>query len=322
MDKSNGQYKFSRVNFLITKFCNLRCRMCDYRIWNFHSKMMSINKIKSVIAEIKELGADTLELSGGEPMVRKDIYEIIGFANSQGLKVHLMTNGILIGKKEAEQLIECGLNAVSISLEGPEAINDKIRGCGNYGKALNALKCFEKYNNQNHIYTSVGITLSKYNYQHILSFCKFLLEDIGIGAITINPYESLMLVEKNRTIRESEFTIDLALMSDFLEKLNGIIKYALTMGKRMPSVNYLQKIPDYFSGKRVVPEGGCFMPQKSCALTMEGFVYPCWKSSKVGDIKQTSLREIINSSAYQRSVNYALNGKCSGCLSSCYAEIY
>lgn len=322
MNKSEYQDQFSRVSFLVTKLCNLRCRICDYRIQNFYSKMMSLDKIKSVIVEIKELGADKLELSGGEPMTRKEIYEIIGFASFHGLKVHLMTNGVLIGKEEAQQLIKNGLKAVSISLEGPEEINDKIRGNGNYQKTLSAIKYFEKHREQSQAFTTVGITLSKYNYHHILPFCKFLLEDVGIRNITINPFESLMLTKKNQVIRQNEFNIETELMSDLSQEIEKIIAYSKTMGDKMPSPNFLSKFPDYFLGKHLVPDDGCHIPQNSCAITVDGSIYPCWKGQSAGNLNKMSLKEILNSPVYQCSINDGLNGKCCGCLTSCYAEIY
>lgn len=319
---SQKDYKFKKVNMLITKLCNLHCRMCDYRINNFNYKPMSLNKILSVIEEIKDLDAKVLELSGGEPMIRKDIFEIINFASSLGLDVYLMTNGVLIGETEAQKLIESGLKGVSISLEGPEELNDKIRGRGNYQKALKAIKFFETYKNQMDAFTTVGVTLSKYNYKYILPFSKFLLEDIRINSVTLNPYNSLMLTEKNQKIRHNEFVIDDELITDFKKELDKIINYSEIMGYKMPSLNFLQKIPDYFQGKCLVPKGGCHIPLVSCGITADGSIFPCWRTSRKGDLNELSLKQILKSQLYRNFVDDALSGKCVGCLTSCYSEIY
>lgn len=314
--------QLNRIDFLITNLCNLRCRMCNYRVNNFFTKMIPLNKIKSIIEEASDLGTEILGLSGGEPMIRKDIYEIIHFASSRGLKVRLMTNGVLVGEKEARQLIDSGLNAVSVSLEGPEEINDWIRGEGNYQKALNAIRYFEKYRGQNHDFTAVGITLSQCNYRYLLSFCKFLLEEIGIGAVTINPFEKMMLMAKGREIRQKEFLLDMEQMDDFRTELEKVSEYAIKMGSRMPAPQFLKKIPDYFLGKAIVPEKGCFIPRTTWGIQTDGRVFPCWKTSSVGDLNQMSLKDILGLPSYQEFVQAASTGKCGGCLTSCYEELY
>ena len=74
-----------RLNLLITKRCNLHCRMCDYRLRSYFVKEIKYEKIEELLCEAKSIGVNQLEISGGEPMMHKDIYKIIKYANF-GLK--------------------------------------------------------------------------------------------------------------------------------------------------------------------------------------------------------------------------------------------
>src|SRR5690606_12895269 len=161
-----NKVSIKRLNLLISKRCNLHCRMCDYRLGSLFTKELTIDQIKDLIHDAVDLGLEQLELSGGEPMLYKDIYKVIEYGKSFGLKIMMMTNGVLIGEDEVEKLVFSGLQGVVISLEGFEEINDKIRGLGNYEKAINAIKGFQKQ--KKHMdFIKVGITISQYNYRQL-----------------------------------------------------------------------------------------------------------------------------------------------------------
>jgi MoaA/NifB/PqqE/SkfB family radical SAM enzyme len=313
-----------RLNLLVTKHCNLHCRMCDYpQFSSFYDKDFSLEQLKSVIREIAALGGELLELSGGEPMVRMEIYEIISFGRSLKLKTFMATNGVLIGPVEAAKLLESGLGSVLLSLEGPEPLNDKLRGPGNFQKTIHAIRSFLSHQAEYPDFeVMVGITLSKYNYQEIVQFSKFLLEEIGIHKITINPFAKEMLVGENYLSRPVEFNITGELIPDLSEKMQQLIKYAGSMPGKLPAPSYLDKIPDYFSGKKFIPKNGCQVPAYFCGITATGEVYPCWKTPPVGNLNKMSLTEILCSSKAQKLRELASAGKCNGCLTSCYSEIY
>ncbi|MFZ5987098.1 MAG: radical SAM protein, partial [Bacillota bacterium] len=258
-DLENKVFKLQRINLVVTKLCNLHCRMCDVPELNFWENDMTLVQIKEIIKEAAVLGAHTLELSGGEPMMRKDIYEIISFAVSHGLKVFMATNGVLMGPGEVEKLLEAGLTLITFSLEGPEQLNDLMRGQGSYQKTLNAIQGF--LNRQiSGLQVMIGITLSRYNYQFILPFSKYLIEEVGVFSISINPYNPMMLTPENRKTRNEEFNIPGELIPDLSGKIEQLIQYAQSVPGRLPTSGYLSRIPDYFMGKKLIPPGGCSIP--------------------------------------------------------------
>lgn len=316
------EIRINRINLLITKKCNLRCRMCDYRLSSFFLKEITFSDIINIIDQGKALGMKQLEISGGEPMVRKDIYDIISYATSQGIQVLIMTNGVLIGENEAEKLVQAGLNGIVISLEGNQEINDQIRGAGNYEKAINAIKYLKVYSDRIKI-IKVGITVSKYNYQVIYPFTKFLFDDIGINAISYNAFNKDMLLERSYQQRNMEFDMkeeDIVELKDELEK---IIMYSKYQEGEFPPESYMNKIPAYFEKKSMVPKHGCMSPMTGCCIDSSGQIFGCWSDGRImGNILDNNLEDILLSEKYQKFCTDAREKRCNGCLSACFMNVH
>ncbi|WP_455717595.1 radical SAM protein [Anaerosporobacter sp.] len=316
------EIKINRINLLITKKCNLRCRMCDYRLNSFFLKEITFSDIIKIIDQGKALGMKELEISGGEPMVRKDIYDIISYATSQGIQVLMMTNGVLIGEKEVKKLIEAGLNGIVISLEGNQDINDQIRGVGNYERAINAIKYFKEYSNQTNI-IKVGMTISKYNYKVIHTFTKFLFDKIGINSISYNAFNKDMLLERTYQQRNLEFDMKEENIVELEEELEKIILYSKCHEGEFPPESYIKKIPDYFQKKTMVPKHGCISPMTGCCIDAAGQVFGCWSDGRImGNVLENSLEEILLSEVYQIFCKDARERRCNGCLSACFMNIH
>lgn len=306
------------MNLLVTSWCNLHCKMCDYRMGAFNRNELNYEQIRKLLSDAVEMGLERLDISGGEPMVRKELYDIISFASSLKLRTLLVTNGVLIGEAEAEKLVASGVSAVIISLEGFEQTNDMIRGDGNFRKALGAIRALQKYKEKLD-YINVGVTISKANYKQLYDFTKFILEEIGVNSVSYNPFDKNMLYHENYEAVKDIFTITPDMIDDLKEQLQKIIDYKNDFKKPLPPENYLRKIPQYFEGIRMLPDYPCYQPLMGCAVDCSGQVFPCWgEGIAVGNVSEKSFKEIVNSREYIEICNKALSRKCKGCLKSCY----
>lgn len=111
----------------LTSLCNLRCAMCGY--WeNTTEPSLPTERWKAVLSEAVALGAKKVHFSGGEVFLRKDFLDLVEHACGAGLKVNMTTNGTLVDREKAKRLLRAGVNAVSISLDGPtEAVHNAVR---------------------------------------------------------------------------------------------------------------------------------------------------------------------------------------------------
>jgi len=94
---------------------------------------------KRLVDQVHDFGATFFGITGGEPFLRKDLFEIIVYARKTGLKVSIITDGHLLDDKILEGIVKNEVR-VSISIDGAETMNDQIRGKGAYKSALSALK--------------------------------------------------------------------------------------------------------------------------------------------------------------------------------------
>ena len=148
-----------------TRRCNLSCVHCyaqsqdiDYR------DELTTEEGKALIDDLAGFGAPVLLLSGGEPLMRKDVPELAAYARKKGMRAVISTNGTLITGEKAKILKEIGLSYVGVSLDGLEATNDRFRGLnGAFSLALEGIRnCREEG-----IKTGLRFTINKRNVHEV-----------------------------------------------------------------------------------------------------------------------------------------------------------
>lgn len=150
----------------ITNRCNLKCLHC-YASASFRQKELSTEDCRRIIDKISSYNVPLILFSGGEPLIRTDIFEIAKYAKRKGIKVVLSTNGTLIDKDIAEDLEI--FEYVGISLDGIRA-HDEFRGVrGVFELALNGLKIANEV-----VLTGVRFTLTKYNFLELPDLIKMV----------------------------------------------------------------------------------------------------------------------------------------------------
>lgn len=158
-----------------TNQCNLNCKHCYANSNNFKSEQeLTTKEAKSLIDDLAKLNIPVLLISGGEPFMRDDIFEIIQYANKCNLRITISTNGTLIDKKMAKDLKKLCVSYVGISLDGIGSRHDDFRGYpGSFNKSLAAIRnCLE-------IGQKAGLrfTISRYNYDQLNDIFHLIKEE-------------------------------------------------------------------------------------------------------------------------------------------------
>jgi radical SAM protein with 4Fe4S-binding SPASM domain len=125
-----------------TRKCNLRCVHCYSSAGDKDPiEVLNTEQAKSFIRDLADFGVPVILFSGGEPLLRGDIFELANFAGEQGIRTALSTNGTLISKKAAKRISNAGFSEVGISLDGIGDKNDKFRRKkGAYKAALQGIR--------------------------------------------------------------------------------------------------------------------------------------------------------------------------------------
>jgi len=135
--------KLPKLDLNITNRCNFHCVHCAFDSGCRKIKEFSLEKIREILEQTKELGGKRIDITGGEPLVRKDIVEIIKIGKSLDYKIELVTNGSLLTKNKLILFKKLGLDSIAIALDGSNyETYSRIRKVGKkiYEKVLKNIK--------------------------------------------------------------------------------------------------------------------------------------------------------------------------------------
>lgn len=145
------------VSYTVTNRCNKKCAYC--KVWDTKEKELGTEEALGVIDELGAMGCQRLGLTGGEPLLREDIGELIAQAKKNGIFTGLVTNGSLVPKRIEEIR---ALDLLQVSLDGPEEAHDKHRGRGTYKEAIRAIGIAKEEG----LRVWVTTVLTKYSVRH------------------------------------------------------------------------------------------------------------------------------------------------------------
>lgn len=159
----------------ITRKCNLHCVHCytNSEYINYPNELTT-NEAKQVIDELASIKIPAILFSGGEPLLRNDLFEIAKYTIRSGVKAILSTNGTLITEEIANKIKSTGFSYVGISLDGIGEINDYFRGTkGAFTKALNGIRNCIKVNQK----VGLRLTLNKTNVSTLQDIFEFVIRE-------------------------------------------------------------------------------------------------------------------------------------------------
>jgi MoaA/NifB/PqqE/SkfB family radical SAM enzyme len=134
------------VHLEVVGACNLTCSHCFAGVLPRNHHPLTLREVERLFGELARLGSFRLGLTGGEPLLRKDLFDILDAATGAGLHPCLTTNGLLLTEEIARQLGRRELVWLNVSLEGPDAAtNDGVRGPGTFDAVLQKLKMLRRH---------------------------------------------------------------------------------------------------------------------------------------------------------------------------------
>lgn len=298
------------ISWNVTRKCNLECSHCYINASTVkhpeqHTDELTTEEAKKMIDQIAEVSRPMLILSGGEPLLRKDIFEIICYGTEKGLKMAMGSNGALIDASVAKKLKEAGIKTVSISLDSaiPEK-HDEFRGVkGSWQKAIDAIKVLR----ENNVLVQVNTTLTQQNYDEIDDILS-LSEKLGV-----ENFHLFFLVPTGRGGKITD--ISPQMYEDMIKNT-----FAKTTRHRLnvrPSCapQFMRIAKDMNIDMRQWIRG-CIAGMYYCRIFPNGEVTPCpYLPIKLGNIKEKSFKEIwFNSDIFKALRNPdTLKGKCGAC---------
>ena len=306
----------------ITRKCNLRCEFCN--LWMVEKKNpelmrseMSTDEIFNIVKDAKDMGVEIVDIDGGEPLLREDVYKIIKEVNRHGMKAVLATNGTLITETVTKKLLNSGVSSVLVSLDAPvPERHDKIRGVkGSFKKAVEGIKILRKIGKDG-IKIGINSLITRENLE-LVKMAKFA-ESLGVDGIRFLPYHLIYPHNLYSLQNEKLFIKDDPEINKLEEEIENLINFIPKTSLYTNSIPFLRGIPDYFRGNSVVEK--CYAGYLFCDINCYGDLMPCLIKHKTLNIRNSSFKEAWNSGEFDKMRREISKTRCENCWHSCYIE--
>jgi radical SAM protein with 4Fe4S-binding SPASM domain len=302
------------VQWHLTERCNLRCRHC----YQTGGKVGEIGLPEA--GKVIDHVADTLKaweeaydiaflpsfnVTGGEPFLREDIFQVLERIGTGGFDTYILSNGILIDRDKAKRLSDLSVKGVQVSLEGPENIHDTIRGKGSFAGALKGVSHLLEAG----IVVTLNVTLSTVNADHFQEMIN-LASHAGVQRLGFSR-----LVPSGRGKQMLATMLDAERVRELYEKIFSAPLAELAIVTGDPLALHFDS-PALEGEAGTIPVGGCAAGVSGLTLLADGTITPCRRLAvPVGNILRDSLRELWATSPVLESLRdrskYA--GKCGTC---------
>lgn len=287
----------------VTNVCNAKCIHCSSASGKPLPGELSTEEALSLVRQLWEGGCFDLALSGGEPVLRPDIEEIIAYASGLGMRVGIGSNGWFIDSRRARRLKELGLARLQISLDGIGEVHDQVRGMkGLFQRAMGAVQASIDAG----LTTHVCFTPHRHNL-HQLEAAIDLTADAGVHLFNLSQFVPVGRGNREMDLSAGDWKTVARLWVRKRREYEGRMRFTSHLAQ-MVLVDPTLAGCGGFRGCQAGVAQGC--------ISADGWVTPCvMLPVSVGNIREKPLREIWETSPELLALRdrNGLGGVCNSC---------
>ncbi|MEY8355433.1 putative heme d1 biosynthesis radical SAM protein NirJ2 [Lachnospiraceae bacterium 54-53] len=294
------------VSWMTTNQCNLKCRHCYQDAGSKKENELTTEEARKLIDEISRAGFKIMIFSGGEPLMRPDIYSLVSYAAGAGLRPVFGTNGMLITKETAEKLKACKAAAMGISLDSlNEDDHNLFRGNGEaFRLTMEGIHNCRRAG----LPFQIHMTVMEWNQEEVCDIIDFAVE-AGAAAVylffLIPVGRGKFLEETSLEVMEYE-----KLLQFIMAKQNEVpIDIKPTCAPQFTRVAGQMGVKTRFTR-------GCLAGLSYCVVSPVGIVRPCaYMVEEAGDVRREPFDEIWkNSPLFKTLRSKRYKGTCRDCV--------
>ena len=305
----------------ITANCNFSCLHCRASATPDSPRSDAIvgDKALRLIKSLSNLNTKTLVFTGGEPLLRNDVEDLVSFATSLGIRCRIQSNGSLLDEQRLRKLRDAGLFSFGIGLDSPYAKHhDKIRNrTGSYSEAICAIGLIKKNNMACHVET----TLTKDNLGHLGELLT-LVDSLNVDTLLLRaalPSGRASATSESLVLSKHEYKdamINIGLLS---KKYPNLLVNSQDPLYCISDPELLERILAISKANKKKVISGCTMGLNTLHIRSTGLVGACTFISDItiGDLNHQSLEEIwdtrFNNTILADCISRNLKGKCKIC---------
>lgn len=293
------------ISWNSTNSCNLSCPHCYRDAGVDMGEELNTKEAKKMLREVKAAGFQLMIFSGGEPLLRKDIFELIAYASEIGLRPVLGTGGSLLDAQAADKLKAAGLLAAGVSLDSTSAKkHDQFRGeKGLFKKLENAFDELKRVN----IPFQTHMTVMDWNLDEIEAVIDY---SAAVGAKAAHIF---FMVPTGRAAYIEENAVSKA---EYQEAIKRIMEKSKKVDIEVKAVCAPQfiAVADQLEIKSRF-KNGCLAGISYCIINPVGDVQPCaYLDLQVGNIRENNFQDIWkNNDVFKKLRTMDWQGKCGSC---------
>lgn len=312
------------AGLMVTYRCNLDCPFCDYPARGDIRRELTTEDFKDVLRELKALGVPAVGFAGGDPVLRKDIWELVREAVDLGFTTSLGSNGTFWRDETVERALNSGLHLMGFSLESTEPeLHDHLQGQkGAWEKVCNTIRKVDAYRKQHgkEIIISVSINFNFQNLDTLLNMPAFA-KSLGADQVNFIGMETGGIEHKGQDVVES-----LQLKNVDLEKIDRIVDQLIELKKKTPLIDNSfdsLKALKYQARQKALPVK-CYAGYTSIYIDCYGRYFSCMafmeKEKPAGKYEKGKLKDFWYSRDYNRYRKENLDD-CRSCYWPCQNEM-
>jgi|SRR5689334_19440554 len=308
--------------------CNCQCVMCD--IWkdNKNLKQLTENDVEGLLSSLKKFGTQEVVMSGGEALLNSNFFRLCEILHQQHIKVTLLSTGLLL-KRNVEQILQW-LDNIIVSLDGDEQTHDRIR---------NVPKAFQKLKEGVQLIKSIepGFRITARTVIHKLNFRNWHsiidgAKEMGLDQISFLPADVSSHAFNREVLWGQDRQHEILVEQNELPELSQVIDAIVENFKEDFDSHFIVESPDKvsriysyyaaFYNLNPFPYKKCNAPWVSTVIEADGTVRPCFFHDPIGNIRNGSLDEILNSKEsirFRRDLDMDSNSTCVKCV--CYLNL-
>jgi MoaA/NifB/PqqE/SkfB family radical SAM enzyme len=290
---NRGISKPTRIIFCVTLRCNIKCQQCA--IWRMPStEELTAEEWKKVIYDLRKwLGPYRVQLAGGETFVRKDIIEIVRYATEHDVLTGIVSNGTMITRDLAKEIVDSGLGYIHISVDGikPET-HDEIRGIqGIHKKTMSALDYLAEEGRDSGMSICIATVINRKNMHELVDLVN-LAEEKGLSGVIFNPLGPTIDSDPEWYKKTDLWFEDLDEIYKILDKLIEIKKNG---GKILNPPEQFEEMKGYFKEPYLLMRDNCMVGLTNLSITAEGYIHTCFKMAPLGNVREITPQEAWDS---------------------------
>lgn len=323
--KSHKIYSLPIVILMPHSRCNCRCVMCDIWKGNNNVKQLEESDILKMLNSFRELNTREVVMSGGEALMHPNFFRLCEIIKSRKIKITLLSTGLLL-KKYASEII-AKTNEVIVSLDGSKEIHDKVRNIPNaFDKLKEGVQELKRLNPKFKV--TARSVIQKENFEDLPNIVESARE-IGLDQISFLTADVTTDAFNRLELWGEEKVSEIRLSSEELKKFKEVIETLIRTHSADFQNRFIAESPERFrrfyqyyaafQGLNQFPSVRCNAPWVSAVIEADGSVRPCFFHKVIGDIREASLADIINSEksiSFRKNLDVSTNSVCEKCVCS------